>query len=735
VTPLPIAPLASSVVPDAFFNRELSWLNFASRVIALAEDSNIPLLERVRFVGIAGLLHDEFFMKRMSGLKRNSRRGSTALSLDGRLPSEELTACRAEILAQSERLARVLEEDLRPRMAEQGMPILSCSDLRPLQAEFVRQYLRESVRPILTPFAVDSEHPFPFVSNLGINLAVLLPDRNGGLRRFVRIEVPYNRPRWVPLPEGGWVPLEQVIAANLDLVSPSMVSEETHVFRVTRGAEGDADRIQDELRDEVDGIPAPGSIVRLVTDELKARRFAGVVRLQTDAAMPKKFRKWLEAQLDVDPADVYANEPLLGLCDLARLEAKGRDDLRFPPHEPVTHPRLRKLRTHREFFDEIKRGDLLLHHPYHRFDTSVLRLIESAAEDPDVLAIKLTIYRTSSDSPIVRALAEAARRGKQVVVLVEVTARFDEAPNIRWGQYLQKEGAHVAYGVRRLKTHVKLALVVREEGQQVRLYAHVGTGNYHTGTARLYEDVGVLTANREICDDVAAIFNSLTSATSPSDCRRLIVAPLRMRERFTDMIRREAAHARSGQPSGIVAKMNQLQDPDVIRELYRAGQAGVPIALHVRGLCCLRPGLPGLSENIRVFSVVGRFLEHSRIFRFTNGGEPEYYIGSADWMRRNLNSRVETILPILDGELQKELDQILGVYDADNCSVWECAADGTYRRRTPGVGEERRAAQDVFLAAARNELSIGDPPDGDGEVGDGADALSRPRSGLILPST
>jgi len=683
----------------------------------MAEDPLVPLLERVRFVGIAGMLHDEFFMKRMSGLKRQAQKGSTKLSLDGRQPAEELAACREEILAQSARLAAVLDEDIRPRLAAEGLPILAHSQLDPAQAAFAREYLRESVQPILTPLAVDSEHPFPFVSNLGLNLAVLLSGRDGV--RFVRIKVPSNRPRWVPLPGGGWVPLEQVIGANLDLVSPSMAPGAIHMFRVTRGAEGDTDRSQAELRDSGANLPVPGGIVRLVTNELKARRFAGVVRLQIDAAMPKKFRKWLTKQLDAtDGTDVYVNQSLLGLCDLARLEAKGRDDLRFSPHDPVTHARLRGLATHRDFFDEIKRGDLLLHHPYHSFDSSVLRLIESAAVDPDVLAIKLTIYRTSSDSPIVRALAEAARRGKQVVVLVEVTARFDEAPNISWGQYLEKEGAHVAYGVQRLKTHVKLALVVREEALQVRLYAHVGSGNYHTGTARIYEDVGVLTANREICDEVAMVFNSLTSASSPTQYRRLLVAPWTMRDRFTEMIRREAENAQGGRPSGIDAKMNQLQDPDMIRELYRAGQAGVPISLNVRGLCCLRPGVPGLSENIRVFSVVGRFLEHSRIFRFRNDGKPEYFLGSADWMRRNLNNRVETILPILDPGLQGQLDRILDVYVTDNCSVWDCRGDGTYRRRVPDDGEERRAAQELFVEA----LPEGAPPELGNGRGDGADA-------------
>jgi len=412
----------------------------------------------------------------------------------------------------------------------------------------------------------------------------------------------------------------------------------------------------------------------------------------------------LATQLGVTDGDIYVTKSILGAHDLMRLEAPGRPDLSFPRHEPVTHPRLRHVddRDPAAIFEEIARGDILLHHPYVSFDSSVLRMIEAAAEDPDVLAIKLTIYRTSSNSPIPRALAEAARRGKQAAVLVEITARFDEAPNIAWGQYLEKEGVHVSYGVERLKTHVKLALVVREEEGEIRRYAHVGTGNYHSGTTRVYEDLGVLTADPEICDDVAAVFNSLTGSLPFGELRRFLVAPATMRKRFTELIRRESEHAAAGRPCGIRAKMNQLQDFEIIDELYGASQAGVPIELNVRGLCCLRPGVPGLSENIRVFGVVGRFLEHSRVFRFENGGEPEHFLGSADWMKRNLDRRVETILSVTDEQIQQQIDEILGVYARDNTSAWDCDADGVYRQRTPAEGEERRAAQEAFLTMARS---------------------------------
>ena len=688
----------------AFINRELSWLRFARRVLSLVARDDLPLLERVKFTGIVGMLHDEFFMKRISGLKREIARGVKKISIDGRTPSEEFAACRKELLAQRRELDDTLNEQLLPALGRNGLPVLAHDDLDKQEKRFLRDYFQRNVQPILTPLAVDSEHPFPFISNLGLNLAVFISNGNG--ERFVRVKVPDNRPRWIRLPDRpGFVPLEQVIAANLDLLYPASPPKAVHLFRVTRGAEGDPGP-ESDLTDERP-LLEPGSIIRQVSYELKARRFAGPVRLEIDAATPKKLTKWLVKQLGITADDVYPSRSVIGLSDLQSLEPDERDDLRLPKHEPVTHPRLAPLAPGEPtaIFEEVARGDILLHHPYHSFDSSVLRLLESAAVDPDVLAIKLTIYRTNRDSPIVKALAEAARRGKQVAVLVEITARFDEAPNIAWGRFLEKEGVHVAYGFEQLKTHVKLALVVREEGGAVRRYAHVGTGNYHAGTARIYEDVGVLTCDPEICDDVAAVFNSLTGAVPYPDRGKMIVAPSSMRKRFTKLIRREAEHAAAGRPSGISAKMNQLQDSGIIRELYDASQAGVPITLNVRGLCCLRPGVPGLSENIRVFSLIGRFLEHSRIFRFANGGEPEHYLGSADWMKRNLNNRFETVVPIDDPVLKSELDEILAVYDHDNCSIWDCGPDAVYKRREPGDGEPSRAAQDEFIRRAREQES------------------------------
>lgn len=692
-------------MPRAFFSRELSWLNFARRVLALVEDADLPLLERVKFAGIMGMLHDEFFLKRVGGMKRRIKRGDESLSLDGRNSTEELMACREEILTQISILAREMSEQIRPLLKQNSIPILNIDELSNKQLESVRQYFRDAVLPILTPLAVDAEHPFPFISSLGLNLAVEVREGKGQRKRFVRIKVPQNRPRFVPLADcPGFVLLEQVISACLMDVFPGATHIDSYVFRVTRGADGDdpGQQADDEQLSDI----IPGNIINIVTDELKARRFAGVTRLEVEARMPEKLQSWLATQLQLIPEDIYYTDNILGISELLRFSVEGHAELHDPPHEPVTPPRLRGLDPHdvEGIFTEIRRGDILLHHPYHSFDTSVLRFIQSAALDPQTLAIKLTIYRTSSDSPIVLALTEAARRGKQVAVLVEITARFDEAPNIAWGRLLEKEGAHVAYGVERLKTHVKLALVVREEQGAIKRYAHVGTGNYHTGTARQYEDLGILTCDTSICEDASQVFNELTGATAATGFHKLLVAPDFMRARFIELIQREARHAAAGKPSGIRAKMNQLQDDAIIRELYRASQAGVPVSLNVRGLCCLRPGVPGLSDNIRVFSVVGRFLEHGRIYCFINGGEPEYFIGSADWMRRNLDRRVETIAPVRDKKIQQQLQDILDVYDRDNYSAWDCQPDGSYIRRRPGAGEGRRASQEVFIQLAHASL-------------------------------
>lgn len=686
--------------PDTLINRELSWLSFARRVLALAEDPDLPLLERVKFASIMGMIYDEFAMKRIGGLKRKieKKNKKKKLSHGGLTPVEELQICQKELHEQDRIVSRLVRSELRPALTAAGVPILNHTELNKNQRTYMKQYFRESVEPILTPLAVDASHPFPFISNLGLNIAVEVKETKKKRNRFVRIKVPANRPRWVPLPDNaGFVPLEQVIASNLKLLFPKAAGLKCYLFRVTRGAKDDPwERVC--LEDDETEL-APGCIIGMVTAELTARKFAGVTRLQVSDDMPKKLQRWIAEQLNANPEDILSTKGLLGLADLMSFQVEGYPELRDPPHEPVTHPRLRLLDPDdpAEIFAEIRRGDILLHHPYHSFDSSVLYFLQCAAVDPRVLAIKLTIYRTSSQSPIIQALGEAAGRGKQVAVLVEITARFDEAPNIAWGRGLEREGVHVAYGMERLKTHVKLALVVREDEDGIRRYVHVGTGNYHTGTARIYEDLGILSSDRELGANVAAVFNELTGAMPSPGYGKLMVAPHNLRENFTELIRREAKHSQEGRPAGIRAKMNQLQDPGIIGELYRAGQAGVPISLNVRGLCCLRAGVPGLSKNIRVYSTLGRFLEHARIYRFENEGDPEFFIGSADWMRRNLDRRMETIMPVTNLKLKQELEQTLQVYENDNCSAWDMQPDGKYVQRRPRQGEERRAAQGVFI--------------------------------------
>lgn len=682
-------------------------------MLELACDPTLPVLERVKFTGIMGMLHDEFFMKRIGGLKQQLRKGAIKPSPDGRTPAEELAACCEEIRKQMGVLSRLMNDELLPALSTAGIPILTYADLNEPQQAQLRASFVDLVLPILTPLAVDFEHPFPFISGQGLNLAIQIQDPAGRRVRFIRVKVPTNRPRFWRVPGGaGFVPLEQVIAANLDLLFPGSETFRHSVFGVTRGSE--ADDNTGEVLDDAESL-LPGDIIRQVTRDLKARRFAGIVRIKVESSMPVLLRNWLAEQLHVSEFDIYPTDTLLGLSDLLSLRVAGLEGHLTPPLEPMDHPSLHRApeTEPRTIFDDIRRGDILVHHPYQSFDSSVLRLLSEAAEDPKVLAIKLTIYRTSSDSPIIRALTEAAHRGKQVAVLVEITARFDEAPNIAWGQVLERAGVHVAYGVPKLKTHVKLALVVRDEEGGPRSYVHLGTGNYHTGTARIYEDLGMLSADPALCRDVAMLFNQLTGALHVPSFEKLMVAPSELRSRFIELIRREAEHARAGRKSGIRAKMNQLQDPEVIRELYKAGMAGVPVTLNVRGLCCLRPGVPGLSENIRVCSTVGRFLEHARAYEFSNGGERKYYLGSADWTKRNLDRRVESIAPVDDPKLQAELSRILDVYEEDNSSCWDCAPDGNYTRRRPRPEERPVYAQEIFAKMARAQLTACAPTGSD----------------------
>ena len=682
---------------ESYINRELSWLSFARRVLALAQDPDLPLLERVKFAGIMGMLYDEFSMKRIGGLMRRIEKSKQRVSSDGLTPEQELDASRRELRRQTAILCRLIEDDLRPALVEADIPILDYEALDDAQKAYLADYFHESIEPILTPLAVDVGHPFPFISNLGLNLGLRIRLTGRKQPQFVRIKVPPNRPRWVPLPGGGHVPIEQVIGNNLGRMFQGTEQVDFYPFRVTRGAKDNPwDRIPVT---EEDPELLPGSIIGMVTAELRARKYAGVVSLQVSEDMPESMCAWLTDQLDADPEDILVWRGLMNLTDLVKLHPEGFPELRDKPHKPVTHPRLAHIgkHDHGSIFDEIRKGDFLVHLPYHSFDTSILRFLQSASCDPGVLAIKISIYRTSTQSPVMQALIDAAQRGKQVAVFVEITARFDEEPNIAWGRVLEDAGVHVVYGMKRLKTHVKLCLVVREEGGTVRRYAHVATGNYHTGTARLYGDLGILSCDRELTESVGAVFNELTGSIGAPGYGHLLVAPHNLRERFTELIRREAEHARAGRPCGIRAKMNQLQDEKMIRELYEASQAGVPISLNVRGMCCLRAGVPGLSENIRVFSVLGRFLEHARIYRFENNGDPEFFIGSADWMRRNLDARMEAIMPVLDKGIQAELEHMLDVYEADNCTAWDMQPDNSYLRLTPAEGEPPRPSQEWLI--------------------------------------
>jgi len=682
---------------DAYINRELSWLSFAGRVLEIAEDNNQPLLERIKFTGIMGMIFDEFVMKRLGGLYSKLKKQSGETGPDGLRPSDELELCREELARQSTILTRLFEDILRPALIREGILLYSYGETSSDDKKFLQKYFEESVLPILTPLAVDASHPFPFISNLCLNLAVVITKADGRVR-FVRLKVPANRKRWIALPgDRGFVRLEEVIANNLHLLFPLSTSIATYCFRVTRGAKDNPwERAQ---LDESGGEELePGSIVSMVTAELNYRKFAGVVLLAVSDSIPDDLLSWLIEQLGIDSSQVMKSRGMIGYGDLLDLKIEGRSELHDAPHIPTHHPRLKKIpRDDSEsFFTEIRNNDILIHLPYHDFDSSVLRLLQHAAIDPKVLAIKLTIYRTSTQSPIIKALMEASERGKQVAVLVEITARFDEAPNIAWGKKLEQAGAHVVYGMERLKTHVKLAMIVREEGGAIKRYVHVGTGNYNTATARLYGDLGVISCHQQLGEDVSRLFNELTGAISAQEYKLLFVAPHSMREQFTALIRKEADNCKAGEPSGIRAKLNHLQDRDIIRELYLASQAGVPMSLNIRGLCSLRAGVPGLSETIRVYSIIGRFLEHGRIYRFENGGDPIFLIGSADWMKRNLDRRMETIVPILSPEIKAEMEEILSVYEQDNTFSWDMQPDGTYIRRTPNAGEEALSAQRYF---------------------------------------
>ena len=657
-------PPAAGPAEILFINRELSWLDFNDRVLQLARETALPLLERVKFLAIFASNLDEFFMKRVGGLQRQREDHLTERSLDGMTVDEQLAAIHKRVRPTIHEMYRVWFEELHPELKKRGVTVCRYEDLGAEESAVADDFFRRHVFPILTPLAVDPGHPFPFISNLSRSMGIML-EAPGGDRAFCRLKLPENLPRWVPLPSGQkFVPLEAVIAANLLSLFPGMKVLEHHLFRLTRNADLELDE------EDADDLLA------MVTEELRRRRLAGVVRLELPAAMSDEMRQLIVEGTGSAAEDVYNVPGPIDMDDLMALSFIDRPDLKFKPWLPLVPPRLADEDT--DIFSAIRAGDLLVHHPYESFGASVERFIKTAAADPKVLAIKQTLYRTSSDSPFVPALVKAAEAGKQVAVLVEIKARFDEQRNVELANHLEKAGVHVVYGMVGLKTHCKLAMVVREEADGLRTYCHIGTGNYNSKTAQLYTDVGLFTSNPLITSEVIELFHHLTGRSVKRDYAKLLVAPVTMRDRFIEMIRREIGHAKAGKKARVVAKMNALQDDRIIHELYVASQAGVKIDLLVRGFCCLRPGVEGLSENIRVVSVLGRFLEHSRVYYFHNNNRPEVFIGSADWMVRNLDYRVEVITPIDDPAYRQQLLELLETTLNCRRHGWALQPDGNW---------------------------------------------------------
>jgi len=674
-----------------YLNRELSWLDFNARVLALAEDGALPVLERVKFLAIYSQNLDEFFQVRVSGLLEQVDAGVGASTPEGMTPAEQVRTIDARVRALQARVYHVLLDEVVPLLDKAGIRITSWGQLDRQDHDVLSTRFHDQVFPVLTPLSVDPAHPFPYVSSLSLNLAAIVRDPMTGLRRFARVKVPPLLPRFMLLDDGErFVPVEEVIAAHLDVLFPGMEIVTHHVFRVTRDADVEVE--EDEAED----------LLAAIEDVLqRRRRGADSVRLEIDETMTPEVRALLMRELDLEESDVYVTAGLIDLSGLWSLVGLDRLDLKEEPWTPITQPRLTATDDTPDLFRVLRNGDVLVHHPYDSFSTSVEAFVGEAARDPAVLAIKQSLYRTSADSPILRSLIRAAEGGKQVVALVELKARFDEQANITWARALEQAGVHVVYGVVGLKTHAKTCLVVRREAEGIRRYAHIGTGNYNPDTARLYEDLGVLTADHSIGADLTDLFNLLTGYSRQREYRRLLVAPVTLRQRIHELILREAA-----QPDGsITLKMNSLVDPDMIDALYQASQAGARIDLIVRGICCLRPGVPGLSDDIRVRSIVGRFLEHSRIFRFgSHERGHDYYFGSADLMPRNLDRRVEALTPVSDPHLTARLDEILDVNLSDDVLAWELGHEGTWSK----IPTERGVNTHVRLMEIAGERSRGE---------------------------
>lgn len=701
-----------------YLNRELTWLTFNERVLTLAEDERFPLLERVKFIAIYSSNLDEFYQVRVAGVLEQARSRSTTPPPDGMTPDEQVTAIRELAMRGVERQTSILHEQILPGLAEHDITLPRWSELSEDERTGMVEEFTERIYPVLTPLAVDPAHPFPYISNLSLNLAVEVRDPLSGETRFARIKVPNNLPRFIRVPGADrFVPLEQVIGANLDRLFPGLEVVDTHVFRVTRNADMDVEE------DEADDL------LRAIEDELIRRRFGKVVRLEVEPSMPDETRSLLQRELGIGDDAVDVVDGPLDLEGMWAVAGLDRDDLTFPPFSGVTPPRL-GAQGDRDIFAELRRGDILVQHPYDSFDSSVTRFVQQAAADPAVLAIKITLYRTSGQgSPIVKALLKAAEEGKQVVALVELKARFDEERNIEWARALEEAGVHVAYGVVGLKTHTKTALVVRDEGDGIARYAHIGTGNYNDKTAELYEDLGILTADPEIGADLSDLFNVLTGYSRQSAYRKLLVAPTSLGPRLVELI---AEQARLGPEGRIVLKMNGLTDEEMVEALYAASNAGVPIDLIVRGVCCLRSGVPGMSENIRVRSIVGRYLEHSRIYRFgPDGGDRVHLIGSADLMGRNLHRRVEAVTQVDDPSMTARLDEILDVLLADTLLSWEQRPDGSYVREAPDEGAPELDTHAELQRYARERTSPRQPDPDDSHDASRVEAAG----GVVLRTT
>ena len=697
VEPQNVPADASLEHPSLYLNRELGWLDFNWRVLHQAMDPRTPLLERLRFIAITASNLDEFVQKRIGGLKRQEAAGVYDLSPDGRTPDSQIDLVQQKASEMLKEISQVWEQDLRPQIArEASIKISNYTDLTTAQKKQINDYFDDHIYPTLTPLAVDPGHPFPFISNLSLSLAVKLMQPKRENSSFARVKIPNNQPRWLPIQSSTvafhYVPIEEIIRQNIHKLFPGMEIQSTCLFRITRNA--DLRRNEEEAED----------LLAMISEELRERRFAEVVRIEIEHDVEDEVLDLLKSELRLEPKDIIYIDGLLDLTGCFPIADKNVPSLRYEKWNPVIPKPLYHEGAPGDrpsIFEIIKKGDLLVHHPYESFSGSVRRLIEEAADDPNVLAIKQTLYRTSDDSPIVKALVRAAEKGKQVAVLVEVKARFDEASNIEWGKMLENAGVHVAYGLVGLKTHAKVALIVRREGDQHVTYCHIGTGNYHIHTAEIYTDLGLLTNDPELGRDVTNLFHYLTGYAPNQQYRKMIVAPNGLRESFYDLIDNEMAIAEQGGNGRIIAKMNALDDVGIIQKLYKASRAGVEIDLIVRGHSRLRPGLDGFSDNIRVISIIGRFLEHDRIYYFGNDGNPTIYIGSGDWRYRNLNERVEALVPIELPGLKKRLISVLKKALRDNRLAWDMHADGTYTLRHPEDGQKERNFHSMLMKNAR----------------------------------